>query len=244
MLIRAAVAIALGIFIAADSAAQAGVNPRAVCKEKKAKAAGKKTADLLKAFGKNTKKPNGAKLDSDISKARSKFTKGFTKAEATGTCPTSGDSGTIAAKVDAFVDHVVSGGAQCLCGDNIRCGAEQCDGTDDTACPGECTPECVCAAISTTTTTSTSTTTTTTLHLVDNGDGTITDNQTGLMWEKKDDAGGIHDWASFSWWSTEAWPWTGRSACPCSCPEPRAPQPASPFSREALPCISGASSCS
>jgi hypothetical protein len=28
----------------------------------------------------------------------------------------------------------------------------------------------------------------------DNGDGTITDNQTGLMWEKKDDSGGLHDW--------------------------------------------------
>jgi hypothetical protein len=27
----------------------------------------------------------------------------------------------------------------------------------------------------------------------DNGDGTITDNTTGLMWEKKDDSGGIHD---------------------------------------------------
>ncbi|HYD46762.1 MAG TPA: DUF1566 domain-containing protein [Terriglobales bacterium] len=27
----------------------------------------------------------------------------------------------------------------------------------------------------------------------DNGDGTITDNVTGLMWEKKDDSGGIHD---------------------------------------------------
>lgn len=27
----------------------------------------------------------------------------------------------------------------------------------------------------------------------DNGDGTITDNVTGLMWEKKDDSGGLHD---------------------------------------------------
>ncbi|HYD49915.1 MAG TPA: hypothetical protein VEB21_16270, partial [Terriglobales bacterium] len=29
--------------------------------------------------------------------------------------------------------------------------------------------------------------------LVDNGDGTITDNRTGLMWEKKDRSGGLHD---------------------------------------------------
>jgi hypothetical protein len=31
------------------------------------------------------------------------------------------------------------------------------------------------------------------LSFTDNGDGTITDNNTGLMWEKKDDSGGIHD---------------------------------------------------
>jgi len=30
------------------------------------------------------------------------------------------------------------------------------------------------------------------LSYTDNGDGTITDNNTGLMWEKKDDSGGIH----------------------------------------------------
>jgi hypothetical protein len=36
----------------------------------------------------------------------------------------------------------------------------------------------------------------------DNGDGTITDNTTGLMWEKKDDAGGIHDRDNqYTWWA-------------------------------------------
>ena len=35
----------------------------------------------------------------------------------------------------------------------------------------------------------------------DNGDGTITDNTTGLMWEKKDRAGGIHDWGNQYTWS-------------------------------------------
>jgi hypothetical protein len=34
----------------------------------------------------------------------------------------------------------------------------------------------------------------------DNGDGTITDNTTGLMWEKKDRSGGIHDWSkTYNW---------------------------------------------
>jgi hypothetical protein len=37
-------------------------------------------------------------------------------------------------------------------------------------------------------------------NYTDNGDGTITDNVTGLMWEKLSDDGGIHDWAnSYTW---------------------------------------------
>jgi hypothetical protein len=36
---------------------------------------------------------------------------------------------------------------------------------------------------------------------VDNGDGTITDNKTGVMWEKKDQSGGIHDWGNSYTWS-------------------------------------------
>ena len=35
--------------------------------------------------------------------------------------------------------------------------------------------------------------TTTPIRFVDNGDGTITDHQTGLTWEKKDFSGGLHD---------------------------------------------------
>lgn len=37
-------------------------------------------------------------------------------------------------------------------------------------------------------------------NLTDNGDGTITDSRTGLVWEKKDRSGGVHDRGStFSW---------------------------------------------
>ena len=35
----------------------------------------------------------------------------------------------------------------------------------------------------------------------DNGDGTVTDDKTGLMWEKKDQSGGIHDWSNRYTWS-------------------------------------------
>jgi hypothetical protein len=46
------------------------------------------------------------------------------------------------------------------------------------------------------------------LSYTDNGDGTITDNNTGLMWEKKDDSGGIHDKDSTYTWGMDAAPYT------------------------------------
>jgi Protein of unknown function (DUF1566) len=65
-------------------------------------------------------------------------------------------------------------------------------------CSGFCGTDGLCAAPPATTsttsaTTSTSTTTTTTPRFVDNMNGTITDKQTGLQWEKKDTTcPGIH----------------------------------------------------
>ena len=38
-------------------------------------------------------------------------------------------------------------------------------------------------------------------QFVDNGDGTLTDRQTCLVWEKKDNAGGIHDFNALYQWS-------------------------------------------
>jgi hypothetical protein len=40
-----------------------------------------------------------------------------------------------------------------------------------------------------------------TLSYIDNGDGTITDNNTGLLWEKKSDDGGLHDKDNAYLWS-------------------------------------------
>ncbi|MEB2283137.1 MAG: hypothetical protein B6D46_03160 [Polyangiaceae bacterium UTPRO1] len=42
----------------------------------------------------------------------------------------------------------------------------------------------------------------------DNGDGTITDNVTGLMWEKKSDDGSIHDKDNMYAWGTASPPYT------------------------------------
>jgi hypothetical protein len=46
------------------------------------------------------------------------------------------------------------------------------------------------------------------LSYTDNGDGTITDNNTQLIWEKKDDAGGIHDKDNTYTWGMELAPYT------------------------------------
>jgi beta-glucosidase len=107
MLSKLAVAVALGVFFCAGSPAQGAGDLAANCKEAKAKTAGKKAFDLLKAFGKNGKKPNHAKLAGDVSKAQSKFTKGFSKAESSGACRTTADTEAMEAKVDAFVDDVL-----------------------------------------------------------------------------------------------------------------------------------------
>ena len=39
------------------------------------------------------------------------------------------------------------------------------------------------------------------LNYTDNGDGTVTDKNTGLMWEKKDQSGGLHDWNNTYAWA-------------------------------------------
>jgi hypothetical protein len=96
-------ALGLGAFLLSGTAAMAGVAPAALCKDKKAKGAGKDASGLLKAFGTNCKTPNGTKLASDISKTQSKMTKDFSKAEDGGGCTTTADVGAIESKVEAFV---------------------------------------------------------------------------------------------------------------------------------------------
>ena len=103
--------------LALGTSAHAGVAPASMCKDVKAKETGKKALGLLKAFGKNAKVPNTAKLTTDISKAQSKFSKGFTKAEFTGAGASKGcgiieDADDIEAKVDALVLDVLDELAQ------------------------------------------------------------------------------------------------------------------------------------
>jgi cysteine-rich repeat protein len=79
-----------------------------------------------------------------LQKAEDKFVATFGKADSAGGCAVTGDAATVEVLVD---DGVVSIVAEVLptCGDNVVNGSEQCDGTDDAACPGECVSSCVCA---------------------------------------------------------------------------------------------------
>lgn len=47
--------------------------------------------------------------------------------------------------VDAYPDECSGGTPPPNCGNNVVEGSEVCDGTDDAACPGNCTPMCACA---------------------------------------------------------------------------------------------------
>ena len=210
-----------------------------MCKEKKDKAAGKEAFDLLKSFGKNQKYSNPSKLAQDVSKAQSKFTKAFSKADALGPCPVPGDQANVDLAVDGGVGRVMSlidGGPPAWpCGNGVLDGGEQCDppayggatcGTlgfnlDGTlGCTAACQYDvsgCECQEASPEALPATGQTTAyqadkndgilgpvdvpddgwveagATLAYVDNGDGTISDLNTGLMWEKKSDDSGLHD---------------------------------------------------
>jgi cysteine-rich repeat protein len=110
----------------------------------KAKGAGKAAAGLLKAFGKNVKKQDDAKLGQAISKAQSKFAKSFAKAEDKGDCLTTADVGPIEDKVELFVCRAIDSVTPAVCGNNCTGVGEECDGTDDALCSGICQPDCTC----------------------------------------------------------------------------------------------------
>jgi len=123
------------------------------------------------------------------------------------------------------IDEIVTGVNVALGSLSLdRCRSFDCDGN------GEVTVDCLIRAVigalngcappvtasSTPAATATLTPTvtpSTASHFVDNGDGTISDTQTGLIWEKKDQSGGVHD-------VTALFPWAGvctdQNGVPCS----------------------------
>lgn len=108
MLQRLVMPLALAFLLVTPRDSPADVAPGGLCKDKKAKAAGLHAKDLLKAFGKNSKKNDAGGLTADVSKARSKLAKRFSKTESKDECATSGNVGTIQARVETFVEDVIA----------------------------------------------------------------------------------------------------------------------------------------
>lgn len=94
-------------FLLAGSSSLAEINRPALCKEKKTKAAGKKTLEIMRAFGRTAKRPNTPRLVMDLSKAESKFTKAITNAEVGGCCVTSGDAAELERLVRSSVINII-----------------------------------------------------------------------------------------------------------------------------------------
>jgi hypothetical protein len=125
----------------------------------------------------------------NIARCDAAFTKAFAKAEAKagGACPTNGDTAAVEAQVDICVADI----AAALSGTPAPPACQSFPATGQTTCyDSSGLPTTTCAnnagqdgniragAV---------------LSYTDNGDGTITDNNTGLMWEKKSADGTIHD---------------------------------------------------
>jgi hypothetical protein len=153
-----------------------------VCEALKNTAAGAKAACLARAQALAVQGRTG-----NFAICETEFTLAFQRAERNagpGVCPTEGDTGAIEAMVDTCMGNIASA----LAG-NPPPGCTQFPATGQTTCWNGAGTLIPCAgtgqdgdiragAV---------------LSYTDNGDGTITDNNTGRMWAKKSDDGSIHD---------------------------------------------------
>jgi hypothetical protein len=90
-------------FVTDVVAALRPVSDGSTCAGSKIKAESAAAFSLLKAHAKYKKKPDDAMLDADVSKANTKLSGLFQKAEKKGSCLTTGDADAIQRLVDAFV---------------------------------------------------------------------------------------------------------------------------------------------
>lgn len=98
--------LGLSVLFAASPGPASAATPSQKCASSKTKEAGKKADGKLKCWSKEVTKPGG--LSACETKVESKFASKYAKAEAKGGCAVTGDANAIEAKVDAFVDDVVT----------------------------------------------------------------------------------------------------------------------------------------
>jgi len=126
----------------------------------------------------------------DYTKCDTNFTTKWGTAETNGggMCPTNGDDAAIQACITAHTDDI----AAALNGGTCGTSGGGFPASGQTTAYGTGSDGDVQAGAA--------------LSYTDNGDGTITDNNTGLMWEKKDDSGGIHDQDNIYTWCADTTP--------------------------------------
>ncbi len=163
-----------------------------LCEAQKNLAAGVKAACLAWEWGKVA-----LGQAPDFGRCEENFTRAFARAEkwaGPGGCPTEGDTAAIEERVDA-----------CMAGVAAALGGEppppctQFPATGQTTCYDSNNQPTDCANV--TTSQDGKVRAGGALSYTDNGDGTITDNNTGLMWEKKSDDGSIHDTDNVYTWA-------------------------------------------
>lgn len=180
---RGAATVLLALLLTATHAQAISLADK--CEAAKNKIAGKYAFCRQKAEAKAIKSGDPV----DYSKCDSKYSAKWITAEANGgaLCPTTGDAAAIQACVIAHTNDI----AAALNGGTCFSGA-QFPASGQTTAYGTGSDGDVEAGA--------------TLSFTDNGDGTITDHNTGLMWEKKDDSGGIHDQDNLYTWCADASP--------------------------------------
>lgn len=173
-------------------AGAAGPTKAQKCEAAKNQAAGAKAECLAKEYANEVlgKIPNFAKCDTA-------FMKAFAKAEQSagvGVCPTEGDTAAIEAQVDicmADIANVLAGHPP-----TPPCEPSKFPATGQTTCWNSTGTVIPCAG----TGQDGDVLAGAVLSYTDNGDGTITDHNTGLMWEKKSADGTIHDRGTHYTW--------------------------------------------
>jgi len=186
------VPLALAMAIGVAGAAGAAPTAEQKCEGGKLQAAGKYAACVAKAEKDLLLKGDAAKHSAALAKCQAQLDAAYAKLEAAAgkkdaECPSVDD----AEPIGEFLDGCVDGVATALAGGELP-GCEASGGgvlvTGQTTAYGAGSDGDVQAGAA--------------RSFTDNEDGTITDNATGLMWEKKSDDGSIHDKDDTYTWST------------------------------------------
>jgi len=203
--------VSLALTVAAVTALVAGTalaaDPAVKCESGKLKEAGKYGDCRLKADSKGVKKG----VPADYTKCEAKFADKWSKTESKagpGICPSEGDQASMGTRITtdaAEIATLLAGGSVSACGDGTVDVGEDCDfgnlngetcatqglfGEGLSCTPGSCVLDTSgCSAT----------------RYEDTGLGSVTDHQTGLEWQKTDDAGGLTD-------KDNSYTWTGDGA--------------------------------